>query len=104
MVRNWSGDPPGGSDLVGTPSRKFGSGQETLPEVWMRSETLPEVWNWSGNPAGGPEAVRDPPGGPELLRTPSRRSDTGRDTLPDVRKQSETLVEVRNWLGHLPEV
>ena len=43
-VRNCSGDTPGvpelvgdpceGSELVGKPSRRSGSGRETLPEIW----------------------------------------------------------------------
>ena len=54
----WSGDPPGGSDVVRRRSWRSESGQETLleiqkwsdtlPEVWNWSETIPEVWNWSG--------------------------------------------------------
>ena len=60
--------------MVGRHSRRFGSGQETLPKVrkWSEtlpkvqkwSETLPKVWKWSG----------DPPGSPEVVGRPSRRS------------------------------
>ena len=68
---NCSGDPAGIPELVGElfidpevvgrPSRRCGtgretllrsgSGRETLQEVRKWSETLPEMWNWSGDPA-----------------------------------------------------
>ena len=53
-VRKWSGDPPGGPEVVGRPSRR--------------------IQNWSG----------DPPGGPEVVCRPARRSGSGRETLPEV--------------------
>ena len=31
--RNWSGDPPGGPEVLGRHSRKFGTGRDTLPVV-----------------------------------------------------------------------
>ena len=65
--------------MVGRPSRRFGSGRETLPEDQMWSGALPEVRTWSG----------DLPGGPELVGRPSSRSRTAR----------ETFSEVRNWSG-----
>ena len=56
-VRNWSGDPPGGLELVGRPSWRSrsgwetlwrsGTGRETLPEVRKSSVTHPEVLKWS---------------------------------------------------------
>ena len=66
--------------------------------------------------------VADPPEGVELLGRPSRRSNTGREPLPEVRKWSgdflggpevvglsrrcgtgrETFPEVRKWLGDSP--
>ena len=61
--------------MVGRPSRKSGSSQETLPEVWK----------WLGYP----------PGGPELVGRPSRRYGSGRETLLEVQKWSENLPEVR---------
>ena len=44
---NWLEHPPTGVDLVGRPYRRYGSGRETLPEVWK----------WSGDPPGGLEVV-----------------------------------------------
>ena len=69
-VLKWSGDPPGGLEVVGRPfwrsgnvrkthsvievversSRRCGAGWETLPEVRKWSETLPEVLKWLGDP------------------------------------------------------
>ena len=60
----WSGDPHGGLEVVGIPSRTSGSGCETLPEVRKWLEALSEVWDWLG----------DSPGGPEMVERPSRRS------------------------------
>ena len=48
------------------PSRRFGTGRETLSDVR----------NCSG----------DPPGGPEVVGRPSRRSKIGREALTDVQK------------------
>ena len=89
--------PPEGSSLLGRPSRRFGTGRETFPEVWEWSGDPSEVWNWSGDPPkvqnwsgdppGGSELVGRPPGVTELVWRPSRRAGTGRETLP----------EVRNW-------
>ena len=39
-VRKWSGDPPGGMELIGVPFRRSGSGRGILLEVW----------NWSLDP------------------------------------------------------
>ena len=50
--------------MVGRPSRRSGSGEETLPKVRK----------WSG----------DPPGGPEVIGRPFRRSGSGREILPEV--------------------
>ena len=52
--------------MVGRLSRRSETGRETLLEVR----------NWLGVS----------PGGPELVETPSRRSITGRENLPVVRK------------------
>ena len=95
MVRKWSasrrtGDPLGGLEVVGRPSRRSGSGQETLPEVRK----------WSGDPPGGSKVVGRPFRGPELVGRHSRevrkwsgdtheRSGSGRVTLPEVRRWSE---------------
>ena len=79
-VRKWSGDPPEGFELVGEhsggtklvwnppkgpeevegPSRRFGIGLGTIPEVRKWSGTLPEVRNWSGDPPGGLKVVEGP--------------------------------------------
>ena len=58
-VREWSGVPPEGPGVVVRPSRTFGSGHESLPEV--------RVWS-------------------ELVRRPSRKCGSGRDALLDVRE------------------
>ena len=84
----WSGVPPEGAKPVGRPSRRSGSGRETLPKVLNRSgdlprspevkvelsrkfgsgrETLPVVRRWSG----------DPPGGLKVVGRPSRRFGSG---------------------------
>ena len=83
-VRNCSGDPPGGPEVigdplggpevVGRPSPTFGSGRETLREGLK----------WSG----------DPPGGPNVVGRPSGWSGSDR----------ETFREVRKWSGHSPKV
>ena len=59
-VRNWSGDPTGGLELVERPSQssltgretlqRFGTGRETLPKFFNWSGDLPEDRNWSGDP------------------------------------------------------
>ena len=77
-VRNWSGDPPGGPEVVGRP---FGG-----PKVVRRSvhsyesctKALSEVREWSGFP----------PRGLGVVEGFSRRSGTARKTIP----------EFRNWL------
>ena len=33
-VRKRSGDPPGGSKVVGRPFRRSGTGRKTLQEIW----------------------------------------------------------------------
>ena len=83
----WSGDKPGGPEVVGRHFQRSGSGRETLLKVQM----------WSG----------DPPGGSEVVERPSRRSGSNRGTLPEVRSSGSdwgTLTEVRKWSGTLPEV
>ena len=63
--RNWSRDPPGGTEVVGRPSQRSRSGRETLPKFRK----------WSD----------DPPRCPEVVGRLSRRTETGRETLPEVR-------------------
>ena len=57
----WSGDLPGGLEVVRGPIRRSGSSRGTFPEVWKRSGDLPEgfksgqwthtkVRKWSGYP------------------------------------------------------
>ena len=50
MVRKWSGDPTACPEVVGRPSRRSGSGRETLPQVQK----------WSGDSPDGPEVVERP--------------------------------------------
>ena len=57
----WSGDHPGGPELIGRPSARFESGLETLPEVQKWSE--------------------DPSEGSEVIGGPSERSGSGRETI-----------------------
>ena len=57
-VWKWSGDPPGGSGIVGRPSWRSGTGQETHPEVRYWSGDPPEVQDWSGDAPRGLEVVR----------------------------------------------
>ena len=49
-------------------------------------ESLPEVRKWPGDPPEGLELVGDPPGSTELIIRLSRRSGSGRVTLPKVQK------------------
>ena len=67
------GVPPGDPEVVGRPSRRYGSGRETLEEVRK----------WS----------RGHPGGQTLVGRPLLRSGSGRETLPKVRKWSVGLPE-----------
>ena len=69
--REWSGGLPGGSGVVGRPSRRSASGQEALPEV---RETLPEDRMWS----------EDTTKGPRVDGRPTRRSGNGLKALPKV--------------------
>ena len=88
--------------MVGRPYRKSGSGQETFSEVQKWSETLPAMWNWS----------EELPGGLEVVGRLARRFGTGRETSlrlelvgrPSQKSESgwETLPEVRSWLGEPP--
>ena len=79
-VWNWSGDPPGGQELVGWPSRRSVTGREALLEVQ----------NW----------LRDPPNGLELFRRLTRRSKKGRDTLKEIRKWSKDPLEGLEVVGN----
>ena len=95
-VQEKLGCPPGFSEVVGRPSRMFGSD-------W---KSLPDVWEWSGIYLGCPKAVkrlswmfgigRETNSGvvvlpcrcPEVVGRPSRMSRSGRDAFPDVRESS----------------
>ena len=78
--------------------------RQTLRRSRKGLETLPEVWNWSG----------DPPGSSKVVGRPSRRFGSGRErlleiqkwleTLPEVRKSSEAILDVRIWSGDPPGV
>ena len=48
-VREWSGDPPKCSGVVGRPSRMSKSGRKFLPEA---REALSDVREFSGGPPG----------------------------------------------------
>ena len=81
-VRDWAGDPPGYSGVVGRPSRRSESGREALPKVW--------------------ELSRVPPDGSGVVLKPScrvgmssRRSGSGRVAVSEGR---DALPEVREWL------
>ena len=102
-VRNWSGDPPGGPEVVGRPSvgpelvgrslHSNVSSRKALPEVWIWSGGPPGVQNWSGDPPGGPGVVgtsfhslwsgwQTLNGGPVVVWIPSRRSEIAWEVLP----------------------
>ena len=70
-VWKWSGDPPGGPEVVERPSRRYASGWEALLEVWKFSV--------------------DRPGGPEQVERPSGRSRSGIETLPRSGRSRESL-------------
>ena len=85
LVQNWSGDSPGGREVVGGPSWWSRIDRATLSKVrkWSgrpsrRSGsgrgTFAEAWKWS----------RDLNGGPELVKESSQRSGSGRETLPEI--------------------
>ena len=67
-VRNWSGDPPGCSGVVGRPSQMSGSGREALPDVWEESGDPSNGW---GSFPGCPEVLGGPPKCPEVVGRPS---------------------------------
>ena len=92
MVRNWSGDPPGGPELVGKPSRRCGSIWDNRPEFRKWSRYPSKFRNWSG----------DPTGGPEVDGRSFHSYGSSRKALPEVQTARETLPEVRNWLGDPP--
>ena len=60
----------------------FGSGRESLPDVWKDlpdvRRDLPDVREWLGGP----------PGCPGLVGRPSRMSGSDRDAIRDVRELS----------------
>ena len=81
-VRKWSGGPPGGPGVVGSPFQSSGSGRETLsegPDVQL------EVREWLGGPQGGAGMVGWPS---QKVGTPSRKSGSGPVALPVVREWS----------------
>ena len=49
-VREWSQGLLECPGVVRRPSQKFGSGRETVPDVWEWLEALPDVQEWSGVP------------------------------------------------------
>ena len=65
--------------MIGSPSRRSGSGRET-PLV---------VRKWSGVP----------PGGPEVVERPARLSGSGREAFPEKWKQLRGPPEIRKWSG-----
>ena len=71
--------------MVGRPSRRSGSGRETLPEVQRYQETLPESGTGRETLPEVRKWLADPPGGPEIVGRPSQRSGSGRKTLSVVR-------------------
>ena len=79
-VREWSECPPGCPGVIRRAYRMFGSGRESLPDVWKDlpdvRRDLPDVREWLGGP----------PGCPGLVGRPSRMSGSGRNALPDVRE------------------
>ena len=96
MVRRHSGY----LKVVGRPSRRSGSGQETLRISESGRETLPDIWKCLG----------ELPAGLEVDGRPSRRYGSARETLQKFRKWSgnrpssvPTLPEVRKWSGNAPE-
>ena len=72
-VWNWTGDPPGGPEVIGSHSRRSGSGRE--------------IQKWSGDPCGGTEVVG----------RPSQRCRNGRETVLEVRKWLRDPPMVRKW-------
>ena len=52
-------------------------------------EALSDVWEWSGGL----------PGCPRVVGRPSRKSESGRETIPDVREWLEAFLDVREWSG-----
>ena len=92
-VREWSESPPNVWDCsdstVGRPSRLFGSGRETLPNV---RDALLYYREWSEGPFGFPIVV----GRPSLM------SGRGPETLPDDREWSGGPPNVPEWLGVSP--
>ena len=85
--RNRLGDHPGGSEVIGRPSQRSGTGWETILEVRKWLETIPEVWNWSGDPPEDVELVGRHSRRSGSSRRPSRRSGTGWETLMEVRNR-----------------
>ena len=87
-VREWSGDSLECLCVVASPSRMSGSGREAFPDVRELSgdpfgclgvfEGLQDIWEWSG---GVPKFLG-------VVKWPSRMSESGRETLPNVREWS----------------
>ena len=76
-------DYPRGPEVVGRPSRRSGSGQETLPEVLK----------WSREPPGGLKVVRRLFCVEAVVMRHFLRFESGRETLPEVQRYRETLPE-----------
>ena len=91
----WSGDTPRGPEVVGEPSRRYGSGRGNLPKVRKWSENPPRglevVWSPTRRSGSGRKLSRrfkrgrETLGGSEVVGTSSRRSGTGREVLPQCR-------------------
>ena len=102
-AQEWSSGLPGGSGVVGMPSRRSGSGQEVLPQFqewsvgpsggpgvvkwptrrfWSGRDAFPEVQESSVGPPRGPGLVGRPSSCLELVNRPSVMSGSGREVLP----------------------
>ena len=88
--------------MVGRPSRMYGNGRETLPEVRKWSKVLPETVTGRGTHTEVLKWSGDPPRDPEELRRHSRMSGSGRKPSRISRTGWETLPDVWNWSGDPP--
>ena len=102
-VQEWLGGPPECPGVVVWPSRLFGSGWETLLDVWEWCEALPNVQEslWMcGRPSwmsrSGRESLlnvqecsRGSRGSKGVVRRTSHMSESGWEILPDIRKWSK---------------
>ena len=79
-----SGGPPGGSEVVRSPSRRSRRCREALPEV--------------------PKLSGGPPEGLRVVGRPAQRSGSGQESLLDVRVWSGGPPDVQSGREALPEV